>query len=746
MSTDARSSLGSRVPVAGTRAVSVAAMAVLTASYLSVLYGIVDVTGDPGTFALLVAGSLLAGVVLARYLPPLGAFALTAVIAVAGGLLYFPTVPNTYALADQVRFIWGDVLALVTGLSILRIINAELWALAVAPVPVFLSWYLTARRRYALAAGVSGAPLVFFVLTGDASLLTALVGVVAAAVVLGVGDLDRRDGRLADADGVVLVVAAMVVLTVSASVVPTGSGQPLLSTDGPQAETVEGSLVNDDGQFAVQGAIDLSPEVRFRVESDRGDYWRIDAYDRYTGDGWIRTAESQPYRDGLLDPPPGESQRVRQRVTAEDDLNVMPAAWKPVAMSGHSTRATDFGGLEPAEPLAPGDDYTVVSQTPTPRPGQLRDAGTSYPDGVTERYTQLPDSTPDRVGTFTERLTANADNPYDTARVVETYLEDEKEYSLDVRKPSGDIADQFLFEMEAGYCTYYATTMVTMLRSQDVPARMVTGYTEGERVDDDEWVVRGLDAHAWVEVYFPGQGWVAFDPTPSGPRESTEQGRLDDARANGTEDVDTNETRPDPPENDSEPDPDNGTAANETNETAPNGTDGNESTNESAGGQSGSGVAGPDGLGSDGGGSDTDTGDGDGGGDEGAGFQLTPPTPEQAALGLALAVGLVAGVRRTGLDGRAYRAFWLRRQSATDDPEADVRRAFDRLEYLLERTGRARAPGETPRQYLGTMPDERARRVGELYERAVYAGRSDRALADEAIALVDDLVDDRTRL
>ncbi|WP_254546170.1 DUF3488 and transglutaminase-like domain-containing protein [Halomarina pelagica] len=724
-----------RSALVGPRGVAVAAMGVLSAAYLSVLYEIVDVTGDPTLFFAIVAGALVAGVALARVLPPIGGLLLTALIAVVGGLLYLPTVPNTYALGDQVRFIWADVVALLTGLSILRIINAEVWALAVAPVPVFLSWYLTARRRYAYAAAVGGAALLFFVLTGDAGVVTALFGVIAAAAVLGVGDLDRRGGRLADADGVALVVAAMVVLTVSASVVPTGSGQPLLPTRGPDAETIEASLVNDDGEFALQGAISLSPEVRFTVQSQQGSYWRVGAYDRYTGEGWIRTAESQPYSASALDPPPGPTRTVRQTVTAEDELNVMPAAWKPVRMSGYSTRVTEFGGLRPGDTLTPGENYTIVSQVSTADPEQLRKAGTDYPEGVQQRFTQLPDSTPDRVGRFTERLTANADNPYDTARIVETYLEEEKEYSLDVRRPSGDIADAFLFEMDAGYCTYYATTMVTMLRSQDIPARLVVGYTAGERVGQSEWVVRGLDAHAWVEVYFPEYGWVAFDPTPSAPRQAAEQSNLRAARENGTANVDTNETRPTPTPTPTENATDNSSAtpAPTENGSTPNGTT-------VPPGETPGGVAGPGSL------DDAGGGGGGGGGDEGdGGFRFTLPTREQIALGLVVAVGLIAGIRRTGLAGRAYRAVWLRRQPRTDDPAADVRRAFARLEYLLGRTRRAREPGETPRQYLETLPDERARRVGEIYEQTVYAGRTDRDRADEAIDLVDRVVSDETR-
>src|SRR5699024_128288 len=115
-----------------------------------------------------------------------------------------------------------------------------------------------------------------------------------------------------------------------------------------------------------------------------------------------------------------------------------------------------------------------------------------------------------------------------------------KNYSLDVDRPDGSIADSYLFEMNAGYCTYYATTMATMLRTQDIPARFVTGYTPGQRVARDEWVVRGLDSHAWVEVHFPETGWVRFDPTPAESRSAVEESNLENARAGNESNVDTN--------------------------------------------------------------------------------------------------------------------------------------------------------------------------------------------------------------
>src|SRR5699024_2515854 len=159
-------------------------------------------------------------------------------------------------------------------------------------------------------------------------------------------------------------------------------------------------------------------------------------------------------------------------------------------------RVTSLAGLQPDGTLANGTSYTVTSQRPNWTADELRSAGEDYPDGIRSRYTQLPESTPERVANRTDRLTSNADTPYDTARTIERWLEGSKNYSLDVDRPDGSIADSYLFEMNAGYCTYYATTMATMLRTQDIPARFVTGYTPGQRVARDEWVVRGLDSHA----------------------------------------------------------------------------------------------------------------------------------------------------------------------------------------------------------------------------------------------------------
>jgi len=701
-----------RLPGPG-RLLAVGSTVVLLGASVSVLHHVTDVAGDPDALLLVVAGAVVASTLLSRLVRPAIAFVLTVVLVAVGGAWYFLSLPEGIALVTSTGVLVRDALAMLSGLSVLQITNAGQWALAAAPGPVFLTWYLQGRRRYAAAAAVGGGFLGLFVLTGDADVTTTLFGVVGAAGLVGFGELDRREGRPAQADVVAVLLATMVAMTLTVGVLPTGAQQTLApgTTDAP---TVEGSLVSANDRVELQGAISLSPEVRFTVDSEAPDYWKAASYDRYSGNGWVRTGGERDY-GGRLGSPPGPDQSVNQRFKAESSVNTMPAAWKPVAVStsGPDARVTGDGGLQPSDPLEPGDRYRVESQVLVSDPVQLRQAGTDYPDGVRERYTQLPSSTPDRMAERTERITGNADNPYDTARVIERWLENNRNYSLDVEKPDGNIADAFLFEMDAGYCTYFATTMVTMLRTQDIPARFVVGYTPGQQVDDNRYVVRGLDSHAWVEVYFPDHGWVRFDPTPADPRELTERARIEEAREGDERNVDTDESRATP------------TPTPTPTPSAPNETD---NGNETAGTTVTGTIDDPFGPGAAGGSS--------------GGPEL--PSREQLGLGLIVVAGAAAGLRRTGVAASAYREFWLRRPP-DGSPERRVAGTFERLEYLLGQHARQRRSGETPRQYLAAVTsDDRAHRLGDLYERAVYAGDVTETEGEEAVRLLRALVEERS--
>jgi transglutaminase-like putative cysteine protease len=722
MSTDADTAdarLAGVVAVGPTyRLVALVALGLLTAAYGSVFYHVTDVVGGSELMLATLVGASALGLGAGRLLRERTALLLTVLFLSGGAVVYLLSVPASQRALLSVDRLASDSVALLTGLSVLRLTAANVWALSVVPAPAFLSWYLLGRGRYVPSVAVGGSLLGLVVLTGDAGTVATLVGVVGAAAVVGFGTLARHGGTAAQVDRLAILLAAMILVSATLSTVPATRSNPVL----PERTTPTGqaSLVDAGDRMEVVGTMRLSPKVQFTVESPEGTYMTTATYDRYTGSGWVRSGDTDPYV-GRLRAPPGETRDLRQTVTAETELGSMPAAWRPATVGGLSTsrvRVTDQGTVRPAGTLDPGESYTVTSRVSAADADDLRRAGTDYPDRIADRYTRLPDSTPDRVGERTAEVTADAETPYQKAVAVERHLESTKEYSLTVDRPEGNIADAFLFEMTAGYCTYYATTMVAMLRSEGVPARFVTGYTPGERVDDDERVVRGFDSHAWVQVYVPDVGWVQFDPTPADPRDAAESSRLSEARQIDETGVDTNDSFARTPVSTAEG---GGDGANTTPTPGANASD---AANLS------------DAAGNPGPGPDPTVPTGGG--------PSLPSTETLALVGVAV-VGLGATIRRTGADRRALRAVWLRRRGPRRDPDADAVRAFDRLAYLLERQERPRRPAETPRAFVESVTtDDRARRILDAYERARYGDGVDRATADTATDAVGELVRERT--
>lgn len=215
----------------------------------------------------------------------------------------------------------------------------------------------------------------------------------------------------------------------------------------------------------------------------------------------------------------------------------------------------DVGTLRPIG--AAIRSYTIQSVLPVVVPAaseQRQEAGRSaeslggLTDGEeqdeiqnTARYLQLPEGLPERVAQLASHIMEEKAGAYDQAKAVEQFLRSSYSYTLQQTSIPGqgqDFVDHFLFEQQQGYCVHFSTAMVIMLRTQGIPARWVKGFTPGERIEPpptaggrERWdalqaagakstpslvayTVRGSDAHAWVEAYIPGAGWVAFDPTP----------------------------------------------------------------------------------------------------------------------------------------------------------------------------------------------------------------------------------------
>lgn len=252
-------------------------------------------------------------------------------------------------------------------------------------------------------------------------------------------------------------------------------------------------------------------------------YWRALTYDLYTGRSWrSRRTDSQRY--------PAESQArqgsaphsivLGQRVEMlAAETSVLHAAGEIISVDRQFSVARRKSGDVFAVTAETDRTYRALSLVPVPDEATLRAAGGRYPAWVTNRFLQLPSDLPGRVRTLALELTATQETPYDRALAIERYLR-QIPYTLDVeRAPRGrDLVDFFLFDERRGYCDYYASAMTVLARAAGIPSRVAIGYARGT-LDPQRggYLVTEAEAHSWVELYFPGVGWVPFEPTAARP-------------------------------------------------------------------------------------------------------------------------------------------------------------------------------------------------------------------------------------
>jgi protein-glutamine gamma-glutamyltransferase len=165
--------------------------------------------------------------------------------------------------------------------------------------------------------------------------------------------------------------------------------------------------------------------------------------------------------------------------------------------------------------------YEGFSLLPARNVPRLRAASTEYSEEIRNIYLQLPKLDP-RIPALAKQITARAQTPFDKTITLENYLRSHYAYNLNLTgKPGDDPLAHFLFETRSGHCEYFASAMAIMLRTLGIPTREVNGFLPGEYNDlGEDYIVRASDAHSWVEVYFPGTGWMTFDPTPPGAEDA----------------------------------------------------------------------------------------------------------------------------------------------------------------------------------------------------------------------------------
>lgn len=284
-----------------------------------------------------------------------------------------------------------------------------------------------------------------------------------------------------------------------------------------------GNLLTDIEMFRVKPPEDAPDSLRY--------YWRARVYDYYINGGWRNSLTVEepfdPEQIGLQIPLAAGRFTGTFEIVPSNHVSTIFAPAQPEWVSrkgrveyiGNPDGTVDVVMFRASPVIRAGGVYEVRSAVSNVTVAQLRTAGEEYPQWIKDRYLQLPSDVTDRTRRLAEEITRDLETPYDKAAAVTEFLRKNIAYTQTVPEvpPDREVLDWFLFDLQQGFCNYYASAEVILLRSVGIPARWATGYAQGERLDNGWYVVRQEEAHAWPEVYFPGLGWVEFEPTASQP-------------------------------------------------------------------------------------------------------------------------------------------------------------------------------------------------------------------------------------
>ena len=287
------------------------------------------------------------------------------------------------------------------------------------------------------------------------------------------------------------------------------------------------------GQIQQSNAVVMHIEIQNDLQGGYDLKWRGVALSAFDGRVWsnsFRQTQVRPAGDGsfrlapLVDPRGASAvagRSIHYRVLMEPlGTNVFFLAERPQTLTGNFRQVSmDAGGavydLDADRPI---NRYEADSRLNEIDSDELRLAANTAPGSIDiDQYLKLP-PLDIRIARLAEEIAAPAPSNYDKAIAVEQYLSTHFGYTLELpRSLAPDPLANFLFERKKGHCEYFASSMAVMLRSLRIPSRIVTGFRGGEFNDlTGQYVVRASDAHSWVEAYFPGSGWISFDPTPAG--------------------------------------------------------------------------------------------------------------------------------------------------------------------------------------------------------------------------------------
>lgn len=285
----------------------------------------------------------------------------------------------------------------------------------------------------------------------------------------------------------------------------------------------------------LKSSIRLDSDPLFAVQTGESVYLRGATYDQYGISGWRQT-DVQQRRPAPLTVDAAALGTQQTRAQFREPVRVQVQVTDPVAdqrlfVAGDALtadrggelltgpQADDVVGFKPADRLTNGDSYVTVGTRSAATVDRLVTASPDYPAWVRNRYLQLPDDLPQEVRELAREVAGNDRVPYVIASKIERYLRDTYPYSQNVgkRPPLRDAVTYFLFDAQKGYFDYHASAMAVMLRSLGIPSRLAIGFAVDQQARDPQSgliTVSEQNSWAWTEVYFPGYGWVEFNPTP----------------------------------------------------------------------------------------------------------------------------------------------------------------------------------------------------------------------------------------
>jgi transglutaminase-like putative cysteine protease len=347
-------------------------------------------------------------------------------------------------------------------------------------------------------------------------------------------DRKRRNQRLsAGVVGMAVFVSAVWIVT---------TGLPFDRTETPAVRGAAGNGAALDPFISINAQLTNDAPVQdlFEVETSHPQYWQLSTLDQFDGEGW-RSSDPDGTKGGIeagqiahvsppvpppVTPPPDSQIRSTYTFTIliSDMGHVLPMPERMIPPTHLIDVPGDLGELT-FDPyldqtfvdggLDAGDEYTFRSRFVVPTAEELDQVQDLSPMQY-GRWTELPDDLDPRLGQIAREWTADATSAYDKVLAIQHHFHSVGfTYSTHV-----DVADDadalvtFLTQTKTGFCQQYASAMAVLVRELGLPARIAVGYRAGTIQDDGTYLVQSTDAHAWVEVFFEGYGWLSFEPTP----------------------------------------------------------------------------------------------------------------------------------------------------------------------------------------------------------------------------------------